>query len=298
MNNKHLFIACVSILVMLAIGYTWLNTDKGTADGHELASQTVEHNGDAENANPEISTTAEGEENKTDSKAPDNDQVDAFAAQFDERRYSDQLQVELASVSMDMMTCDKGRLGHSAYDEHEAEEKVNRLRQILGEKCAQLREKYPLLESGGTGMKTQFFKYHIQGGLVEVLQKFTVVRNAEEIAPAFRETIQDIQRRKNGQMLNMALMMSEMNPVLLANERALLGGIDRYYLKEIQAITLTRISCAFQQGETCASTGLFMLRQCAETRDACGMDFEAWYEHYTTDAMRADIELLMNFYRG
>ena len=271
-----------------------VNDQMAQDDGDSIAQDP---NQNAPNKQLESSVNSDASQT-TQRQEPDTDEIDAFAAQFDERRYSDQLQVELASVTLNMITCDKGQMRFSSTDDNDTRAVLQILQSKLDNKCDQLREQYPLLQSDVTGLNSNFLKYHVQGGLVETLQVLSVVKYKEDIGPAFLKIIQDIQKQKNGQMLNMAIMMAAMNPALLANEKNLLGGIDQRYLEEIQAITLTQLSCPYQQGETCSETGAFMLRQCRASSEACGLNFDAWYAQFTTDAMKADVDLMLAFYRN
>ena len=295
----------IPLLVMVGIGWVvWLRwakpvqTESMTMQNDSVGSIEVVDSIDLPtdvNSEPKQETVA------FDSKPSLKDQsveLDQFVAQFDERRYSDDLQVEVSSVFFEHTQCRNNILGWN-FKGTELNAQQIALKNDLEAFCADLQEQYPMLRTNHQKkIRDTFFAKKPQQGLAFLMNRITRDLPSREYNQRMLDLIQESHRQRNGQFLTMIHSAKGYRFESLLFETQWLEGGDVYYLHQLREIALVKLSCAFQSGITCSPIGNFMLQQCSMDIESCGMKFSDWYDHYLTNAMKADVELLMALYQS
>ena len=77
-----------------------------------------------------------------------------------------------------------------------------------------------------------------------------------------------------------------------------LGGLDENYFRLTQGLTMSLLSCQFQDGISCQAVGQLMIDKCMVNDEFCGMNYSDWYHLHTTAAQKRDVEKLMTYYQN
>ncbi|WP_395376582.1 hypothetical protein [Marinicella sp. W31] len=293
------------VFVLLAlIGGGWLILNQWQKPTDEAESKPVNQQVLSEKKKPQTvqlskeNTNQQKTQQQEISSEKDAEQMDQLYAQFDERRFSDNLHVEVASVFMEYVGCiDMTRI--SELDDYQQNLKRTKLLSDLKSYCEAMEKSYPLLKTDYfKNLDKQAFINQSDEGLLSLVKRLQEDLSIEAFNGAIQDFIGESYRQKNGQFLSMIQLMTGYRYDAFAFEANVLGGVDVNYLRSIRYVALTKLSCDFQEGETCSQLGRFMLEKCISDTSTCGMTFEAWYQGFTSPGIKADVELLSAFYQN
>lgn len=76
----------------------------------------------------------------------------------------------------------------------------------------------------------------------------------------------------------------------------LLGSYNIDYISMINKQALTLLSCKFKGSVTCDESSLFMLSECFNNEEACGLSVKEWFNYAFTDAHLNDIDKVIAYY--
>jgi hypothetical protein len=160
---------------------------------------------------------------------------------------------------------------------------------------------YPLLEYNQryAGVETVFNQFPASTELGRYLQSHFVNSNGRPDNIEFSRGLVPLALNEgNAQMLYMADWISRFSLKNRLFDKQVLQGQHQDYLKTIQTIALTALSCDFQNGITCSPSASFMRDKCFTDEKFCGLDFNQWYVKAVTPGMDADVQLLKQHFQS
>ena len=298
MRYKYLFIVVALATIGWLILDHWekpIQKNKSIANQPTLSQDDKTRQADALIENVKAQQKTQNQEALSQQNA---EQMDELYAQFDARRYSDDLLVEMASVFTEYVSC----IDASWMTEMNLNRPTLERTQMLSDLksyCQQMEKSYPVLKDGYyKNMDEQFFMNDSEHGLMSLMKSLHQEQTHEALNSTIQNLISESYRQKNGQFLSMVQLMTGYRHDVFAIESELLGGLDINYLQSIRNVALTKLSCNFQAGQTCSPIGRFMLERCSRDNTICGMAFDAWYQGSATSGIRADVELLISHYQN
>lgn len=224
-------------------------------------------------------------------------ELDEWLKQIKARRYSNDPIVEIASLVMEYESCDYNSQWQMT--DKELTVKQSRLKVLVENHCDQLLEKYPSLGKKRTVTEELFKQLSPVTTLGNFLQTHQI---------AFRERVYPVELSKkllplamqeqNAQMIYMANWFNQFETKNRLFDEQIIKAEQYEYLRTIQAIALTDLSCEFQNDITCSPDSRFMQHKCFQEEQFCGLDFDTWYELTVTPGMDADIQILQQHFLG
>jgi len=301
MRSKYL------ILLIVLMGLTWLVWKQWGENIHGEPEVGVQRDSVVKEVSEKVSDSiglkvdseaVKVAEDTVGSSPQQDDVFDDFVAQFDERRYSDDIQVEVASVFIEYLACANDFFGWQ-FKDGTLSEAQQQLKTEVNTYCKKMEQTYPMLaDSFFKNLDDKVFNQKALDGLMYLAERIHEQVDVRELNQRLLDFIQESHRQRNGQFLSMVRFVAGYRNDAFLFEAETLGGVDITYLRALRRIALTRLSCGFQEGHTCSRIGQFMLEQCARDIHTCGMTFEKWYQDYTTPAVKADVELLLGLYQN
>lgn len=222
---------------------------------------------------------------------------DRWLEQLSERRYSEDLLVELMSLGWEYETC--GNRNQSwRFQGQILSEAQDQLRKVVEKHCEDLFNAYPLLEDQSlqNGMQDVFQRLTPSTPLGQFFLEQAINRQAVDMGDFLSTLVPLSLEAKNAQMLVMASIMATYRPDHIGIETQLLKSIDLKYVGFIRSMALTKLSCQFQDGLTCSPTGQFMQDKCFVDERFCGMNFDQWFTLAVTPGMQRDVQLLAQYF--
>lgn len=223
------------------------------------------------------------------------DDYDRLVEQIKNRKYSDDIGVELISLGMEYESCGNNNWGWR-FKNKELSAKQNQIRASVEAKCQKLQSKYPLLHSKtfirDMGQVFEEFPSETQLGQF-IKDSFNAAQSGgvpDDVLP--RGLLSHGVKAKNSQIVKMAEWMTKFRSNQFLFDRDIINGQDFMYLHHVQSIAITSISCEFQNGLTCDSTSQFMHDKCFEDDRFCGLDFDQWYAAAVLPGLDKDVQIL------
>jgi hypothetical protein len=302
--HRNIFIVLVLLLVVAAVWYfiqpqqttiedmAQVDTPKTT----EAVSPTVTE--EIEQPNVDEDTQAKSQPVITDTS---DELFDSTMRLLEEQRYSIDPYVELQSIVAESAYCNDTVIDLRYKDVDITEQRTQLLEQNK-ERCNKLKSKYPFLNDLHS-LKIVGRKIKAQPSATELGDMYREENDQAAIIADFsgyfsRLTEAGI-KAKNAQVLvqNSSLMNQ---PFFKPDKKVgeILGGLDEDYIRLVQQNTYSLISCEYQGGISCLPDSQIMVEKCMQKEAYCGMNFLDWYQQYTTEAQKRDVEKLMAHYQG
>ena len=295
--------AVLSVLTVSTIALTWWFFNQHITNNQDLTESAVAIANKAEPVNDDLQQNQTNQaidsiitaESPTE-ELPENWQED-WLQQLENRRYSEDITVELASIGMEFESCGNNKLDWRfegmELSTHQAEVKT-----AVENHCKNLLSQYPLLNTFQlkSGMQTVFDEFPANSPLGQFLYQQTGTGNNFDAYDFASKLIPLSLRQKNAQMLFMVNWMLGYYDNIHIFESKVTGGQHRDYLITIQSIALTALSCEFQTGITCSPISRFMQEKCFDDEQFCQLDFNQWYQLAVTPGMDADIKLVKQYF--
>jgi len=219
--------------------------------------------------------------------------ADDIAQELSQQKYSDEPLLEIATVSFLLDDCKKS--GSLSYSHLKPSAKRESLFLEFKDNCETLFDDYPILTQSKSRKETEMTMLKIAmqskyAGMIERAMglKYLALEQKQEF---LMEATQLIYSSKNAKIISFMGEMpynSESKPFfnLLFDT---LGTIDPIYTKMILSQASVLFSCQFNDGMTCSPTSKYMLGQCYQYENACGLDLQTWFQTHHTPAHNRDI---------
>lgn len=266
------------------------------AKSKESVSSTMTE--EAERSNTDMDTQANSQPAASDAS---DELFDSTMALLEEQRYSIDPYVELQSIVAENAYCNDTVID-LRYKDVDITEQRSQLLEKNKERCNKLKSKYPFLNDLHS-LKIVGRKIKAQPSATELGDMYREENDQAAIIADFsgyfsRLTEAGI-KAKNAQVLvqNSSLMNQ---PFFKPDKKVgeILGGLDEDYIRLVQQNTYSLISCEYQGGISCLPDSQIMVEKCMQKEAYCGMNFLDWYQQYTTEAQKRDVEKLMAHYQG
>lgn len=223
-----------------------------------------------------------------------------WLVQIQDRRYSEDPTVEISSLAMEFENCGNNN-NDWLFTDKDPTEKQLQIKNLMDQQCKQLSADYPLLGNKEKHPDVQMIlhQFPTNTALGDYLQDNHFASGRRINTLEFSKGLIPLAlKEKNAQMIYMADWMSRFHIKNRLFEEQLINGEHYEYLRSIQSIALTGLSCEFQDGITCSPSSRFMQDKCFDEDKFCGLDFKQWYQQAVSPGMDADVQLLKQYFQG
>ncbi|MCB1582572.1 MAG: hypothetical protein KDI92_05855 [Xanthomonadales bacterium] len=228
------------------------------------------------------------------------EKLEQWLVQIQDRRYSEDPTVEVSSLAMEFESCGNNN-NDWLFTDKEPNEKQLQIKNLMDKHCKQLSADYPLLgnKENHPGLQIILHQFSTSTALGDYLQANQFATGGRLHTLEFSKGLLPLAlKEKNAQMINMAEWISSFHIKNRLFEEQLIKGEHYEYLRSIQSIALTGLSCEFQDGITCSPSSRFMQDKCFDEEKFCGLDFKQWYQQAVSPGMDADIQILKTYFQG
>jgi len=297
----------VLFLLLVVSAYLVMNGRKGP-ENHDVEAQNVKSDTVVKKQIKPLPTEAlsspeknnQAPANPKDNKEGIMDELDAWMSYLQHRRYSEDTSVEITSLAMEYESCGNN---HSQwlFQNMEPTEKQRQIKIAMDNHCKQLLNDYPLLADTQKSAEVEmvYAQFPASTDLGHFMQNNILNAGVRPDTLEFSRGLLPLALKAgNAQLLNMADWMSRFSLKNRLFDEQVIQGQNQDYLKTIQTIALTALSCDFQNGITCSPSASFMRDKCFTDDKFCGLDFNQWYERAVTPGMDADIRLLKQHFQN
>ncbi len=242
------------------------------------------------------------------SKSPvliDDEPKKLWLEEIENRIYSADPVIEVASLSMDFMKCDAiGNQGHSLLAESDAYLSRLNLADQISIECEALAAQYPRWYQAKLREKK----------LLKLQPNSTAGKQLQELFSSLFDQDQNLNYEhyintrnrlaltiKNAPLTSFAAL-DQMAGLSFNNEpntiyQQLLKTQDGSWIHFANELALQSISCTFPNSRSCEPTSFYMFHKCELNSNACGLSFDVWYDQHISAGMKADVLILQNYYR-
>lgn len=302
--RRNIIIISVLVLLVLVVWLSLQKSNKSTSNNEEANSNV---NTDIEipaedntNEKPKSAQAKEQTEPKLTENQKANDTVERALKLLEERRYSSDPLVEFQSVVSEFGYCHENIMSFVLKDKELSEKKSLQLEK-LNQRCETLKNKYEFLgEISQSREITQALKaIPSSSSLGDMYRDENQAAIRADFPAYFNRLTQQGIKAQNSQTLTMSAQIMNQSFFSVDSELfEILGGLDENYIRRVQNNALSLMSCDYQEGTSCLPEGQLMVDKCLENDLFCDMNFVDWYQLYTTDAHKSDVEVLLAHYRN
>ncbi len=290
----HLRLIITAVLLLSALGWWYLSKPESSTTQAADTALVMEPS----SLPPEThNTQQQAKQQPNQSKTNQASWKERWLEQLSERRYSEDLLVELMSLGLEYETC--GNRNQSwRFQGKTLSEAQDQIRKAVEKHCEDLFNAYPLLEDQSlqNGMQELFLLLTPSTPLGQFFLDQAINRQALDMGDFLSTLVPLALEAQNAQMLVMANIMVTYRQNHVSIESQLLKSIDPKYVGFVRSIALTQLSCQFQGGLTCSPTGHFMQDKCFVDDRFCGMNFDQWFTLAVTPGIQQDVQLLAQYF--
>lgn len=226
-----------------------------------------------------------------------------IALELSQQKYSSEPLLEVATISLLLDDCKK-RSSFNFIRRQKSSELLEEMILNYQDKCQDFIYDYPILSNLGTKNELDMIILNIamQSDYADFFQKGMAVQylSDEEKQNFLTDAIKLIITSKSASLIvkiGELPLSAESQPYfnqLFKN----LGTISPIYTRLILTQASVLFSCQYNEGMTCSPISTYMLKQCFENENACGLDVQTWFQTNNTPAHNRDIAKLIDFFES
>ncbi len=123
--------------------------------------------------------------------------------------------------------------------------------------------------------------------------------NHEQKASYKRELVSFLINSHNAQlMLYLPELIYSYDTSDVLGLSAVVGTVNEEYHLMVSVKASLLLSCDYNQGITCSPASTYMINQCVNNEEACGLDLKSWFDHINTPAHNRDIHDVVEHLKG
>ena len=237
---------------------------------------------------------SDAEESAT--KSPPSPIQQQVLSEIKQRLFSDDPYVELYSMEWIIELC-QDHSPTKVLIKNAINYQQQELSQSMQQKCDLVQTRYPaLLAINDRDKLNNLFKPQSQLGRLLKHSKNHQLTEFEGNEVSKQLLILAIKEGNSSIMMQSGLMHRWGNGSMFPLSQVL-GTHNQQYASQLSSIAINLISCQSQQGLSCESTSSIMIFACLQDPQACGRDYESWYQLNTLPGMKRDVQKLMLYYQ-
>jgi len=219
--------------------------------------------------------------------------------ELSQQKYSSEPLLEVATVTLLLEDCKKGSSVNLS--RQKSSEIFEEMIIKYQNNCQDILNNYPIISNLGSKNESEMMmlKIAMQSDYAEFFEKGMALQfQSDEVTQNFLiDAIKLITRSKSASLI---VKIGEL-PLSLESQPyfnqlfEILGTINPVYTKHILTQASVLLSCQYNKGMTCSPISTYMLKQCFEYEEACGLDVQTWFQTHNTPAHNRDIAKLVDF---
>ena len=293
------------VIVIMALGF-WSNTNRSREKVTVLEDSTIKTKVIKSKDITAIKTVPQiSIKNNTAIKAEEiNINDNKLMYELSKQQFSEEPVIEYVSVMTIDSTCQQS----SYYTLNVEEKKYTKKAQLMLAKntewCKDFLEAYPLIGKYNKSDKDRMLllKLASESQYAEFVQKAMGVKYMDDEAKnqLFEEAVAYVLKSQSAPLITILQNVPRDNETQMYMHKlsTILGTLNLIYTRQILQQATILYSCRYSQSITCSPSALYMLQQCIEYEEACGLDVLTWFELNHTKAHNRDIANLIAYFES